>query len=32
MGKMKDLEIRIDEIMEKIEESLDGLDEKSLYL
>ena len=27
MGKMKDLEIRIDEIMKKIGESLDGLDE-----
>jgi hypothetical protein len=29
MGKMKELAIRIDEIMEKIEESLDGLDELS---
>ena len=29
MGKMKDLAIRIDEIMEKIEESLNGYDEIS---
>lgn len=33
MGKMKDLSIRIDEIMEKIEESLDGLDDiRKIYI